>query len=135
VLIEPWLIRRRVVPRLWARLRGLPLPPVLDSGGVRHCRRADQGDGGRHDLRFGPLARLFTRRDTAAVIIAAILWGIGLYLRPDFWASLDNTFNLMLAFTEVGLLSVGLTYVIANGDIDLRSARCWPCRAPPRRSS
>jgi ribose transport system permease protein len=53
------------------------------------------------------------------VLIAAVLWLVGLYLRPDFWASLDNTFNLMLAFTEVGLLSIGLTFVIANGDIDL----------------
>src|SRR3546814_20398384 len=27
VLIEPWIFRRKVVPRLWARLRGRPLPP------------------------------------------------------------------------------------------------------------
>src|SRR6185312_16779337 len=29
VLIEPWIIRRRVVARLLARLRGQPLPPAL----------------------------------------------------------------------------------------------------------
>ena len=34
VLIEPWIVRRRVFPRLWARLRGLPPPPVPDIGGV-----------------------------------------------------------------------------------------------------
>jgi ribose transport system permease protein len=119
VLIEPWLIRRRVIPRLWARLRGQPLPPVLDAGGIAIVGVQTKATVADTTYDSGPLARLFTRRDTAAVIIAAILWGIGLYLRPDFWASLDNTFNLMLAFTEVGLLAVGLTYVIANGDIDL----------------
>jgi ribose transport system permease protein len=53
------------------------------------------------------------------VLIAAVLWCTGWYLRPDFWPNIDNTFNLMLAFTEVGLLAIGLTFVIANGDIDL----------------
>src|SRR5690606_21233970 len=53
------------------------------------------------------------------IILAVVLWCVGLYLRPDFWGSLDNTFNLMLSFTEVGLLSIGMTYVIANADIDL----------------
>jgi ribose transport system permease protein len=59
------------------------------------------------------------RRDAAAVLLAASLWLMGLWLRPDFWASLDNTFTLLLAFTEIALLGVGLTFVIANGDIDL----------------
>jgi ribose transport system permease protein len=120
VLIEPWLIRRNVLPRLWARVRGKPLPPILDAGGIAivgvQTKGATTADAS-YDA--GPLARLLTRRDTAALILAALLWAVGMYLRPDFWASIDNTFNLMLAFTEVGLLSVGLTYVIANGDIDL----------------
>src|ERR1700729_2994573 len=34
VLIEPWLVRRRAIPRLWAWLRGLPAPPVPDLGGI-----------------------------------------------------------------------------------------------------
>src|SRR5690606_6962836 len=34
VLIEPWIIRRNVSPRLWARLRGKPLPPIIEVGGV-----------------------------------------------------------------------------------------------------
>lgn len=34
VLIEPWLVRRRAIPRLWAWVRGLPPPPVPDVGGV-----------------------------------------------------------------------------------------------------
>jgi ribose transport system permease protein len=120
VLIEPWLIRRRVLPRLWARIRGLAPPPLVEVGGVAivgpQTKGATTSDG---SFRAGGLARLLMRRDSAAVLLATFLWLIGLYLRPDFWGSLDNTFNLMLAFTEVGLLSIGLTYVIANGDIDL----------------
>jgi ribose transport system permease protein len=119
VLIEPWLIRRNVVPRLWARLRGRTPPPILDAGGVAIVGVQTKATVADTTYDSGPLARLLTRRDTAAVLIATFLWAVGLYLRPDFWASLDNTFNLLLAFTEVGLLAVGLTYVIANGDIDL----------------
>jgi ribose transport system permease protein len=120
VLIEPWLIRRKVIPRFWARMRGLPPPPAAETGGVAivgvQTKGATGAEGAYHAR---GLAKLMTRRDSAAVMLAAILWLTGLYLRPDFWASLDNTFNLMLAFTEVGLLSIGLTYVIANADIDL----------------
>jgi ribose transport system permease protein len=48
-----------------------------------------------------------------------ILWLAGLYLRPDYWSNLQNSFAILLNFTELALLSIGLTYVIAAGDIDL----------------
>ena len=44
---------------------------------------------------------------------------LGFWLRPDFWGRLDNSFNLLLAFTEIGLMAVGMSYVMANGDVDL----------------
>ena len=47
------------------------------------------------------------------------LWLIGFWLRPDFWGSLDNSFNLLLAFSEIGLMAVGMAYVMRNGDVDL----------------
>ena len=46
VLIEPWLIRRNALGRLWARLRGLPPPPAPGDRRHRHRGRADQGRGG-----------------------------------------------------------------------------------------
>jgi ribose transport system permease protein len=49
----------------------------------------------------------------------AVLWLIGFWLRPDFWANLDNSFNLLLAFSEIGLMAVGMAYVMRNGDVDL----------------
>ena len=47
-----------------------------------------------------------------------VLWLVGLYLRPDYWWNLPNTFAILLNYTELALLTVGLT-VIACGDIDL----------------
>ena len=47
------------------------------------------------------------------------LWLVGLYLRPDFWWNLANTFAILLNYTEVALITIGLTFVIAAGDIDL----------------
>ncbi len=120
VLIEPWIIRRNVLGRLWARLRGRPLPPVIEFGGVAIEGAQTKGSTATdRALNARGLMKFLARRDAAAIMLAVLLWLVGLYLRPDFWASIDNSFNLMLAFTEVGLLSIGLTYVIANGDIDL----------------
>jgi ribose transport system permease protein len=67
----------------------------------------------------GPITAFLARRDAAAIILALALWLVGLALRPDFWAGLDNSFAMLTAFTEIGILSIGLTFVIAAGDIDL----------------
>lgn len=120
VLIEPWLIRRNAFGRLWARIRGLPAPPVPETGGIAIEGVQTKGTvASDRAMGAGSFGKVLARRDAAAVIIAIFLWLVGLYLRPDFWGSLDNSFNLILAFTEVALLSIGLTFVIANGDIDL----------------
>ena len=120
VLVEPWLIRRRVLARVWARLRGLPGPPPLEVGGIAIEGVQTKGTvTSDRALGAGSLGKVFARRDAAAIIMAIVLWAVGYYLRPDFWGNLDNSFNLILAFTEVALLSIGLTFVIANGDIDL----------------
>jgi len=53
------------------------------------------------------------------VILVVLLWLFGLWARPDFWGGLDNSFAILLAFSEIALVAVGLTFVMANGDIDL----------------
>jgi ribose/xylose/arabinose/galactoside ABC-type transport system permease subunit len=65
------------------------------------------------------IAAFFYRRDAAAMILMVALWLFGLWARPDFWGGLDNSFAILLAFSEIALLAVGLTFVMANGDIDL----------------
>jgi ribose transport system permease protein len=120
VLIEPALIRRNVLARWWAWIRGLPMPPAPDMEGVAIVGAQTRGSTVTdRALTARGIGKFLARRDAAAIIIAVLLWFAGLYLRPDFWGGLDNSFNLVLAFTEVALLAIGLTFVIANGDIDL----------------
>jgi ribose transport system permease protein len=120
VLIEPYVMRRRVVARLWAWLRGRPPPPAVEIGGVAlegaQTKGAMASDRALTARGFG---RFLARRDALAVILTVILWLVGLYLRPDYWWHLPNTFAILLNYTELALLTVGLTYVIACGDIDL----------------
>ena len=119
VLIEPWVLRRRLVARLVARLRGRP-PPVVAAETVAI---ETAGTGGStlaaSELHARGLRKLLSHREAMAVGFVIALWLVGFWLRPDFWGSLDNSFNLLLAFTEIGLMAVGMAYVIGNGDIDL----------------
>lgn len=120
VLIEPLLIRRKLIQRLWAHLRGLPPPPLSDSGGVAiegvQTKGAIASDRALTARGFG---KFLARRDALAIILTVILWLVGLSLRPDYWYNLPNTFAILLNYTELALIAVGLTYVIAAGDIDL----------------
>jgi ribose transport system permease protein len=120
VLVEPWAIGGGGAARIWARLRGQATPPPPDRGEAAIA--GTQMRGGAAEARAvnaRGLRAFLARRDAAAVILTVVLWFIGFGLRPDFWGSLDNSFSLLLAFTEIGLLATGLTFVIANGDIDL----------------
>ncbi|MBP2448115.1 ABC transporter permease [Rhizobium leguminosarum] len=120
VLIEPILIRRQVAARLWAWLRGRPPPPAYEMGGVaiegvqtKGAMAADMA------LSATGLGKFLARRDALAIILTVVLWLTGLVLRPDYWWNLPNTFAILLNYTELALITVGLTYVIAAGDIDL----------------
>ena len=120
VLIEPYLIRRQVAARLWAWLRGRPPPPAYEMGGV--ALEGVQTKGAMATdiaLSATGLGSFLARRDALAIILTAVLWLTGLALRPDYWWNLSNTFAILLNYTELALITVGLTYVIAAGDIDL----------------
>ncbi|GAA3096662.1 sugar ABC transporter permease [Rhizobium viscosum] len=120
VLIEPILIRRQVAARLWAWLRGRPPPPAYEIGGV--AIEGVQTKGAMATdmaLSATGLGKFLARRDALAIILTVVLWLTGLALRPDYWWNLPNTFAILLNYTELALIAVGLTYVIAAGDIDL----------------
>ncbi len=120
VLIEPWLVRRRALARLWAHLRGRPAPLIPDIGGVAAAGVQTRGTTVQaRGLNARGIVAFFYRRDAAAVMLVLALWLFGLWARPDFWGDLDNSFSILLAFSEIALLTVGLTFVMANGDIDL----------------
>jgi ribose transport system permease protein len=120
VLIDPYVIRRKVPERIWARLRGLPPPPLPDSGGVAIEGVQTKGAmGSDRALAAKGFGRFLSRRDAFAILLAVALWFVGLILRPDYWWNLPNSFAILLNYTEVGLLAIGMTYVISTGDIDL----------------
>jgi ribose transport system permease protein len=120
VLIEPHVVRRRLPARLWAWLRGRPPPPAIEIGGVALEGAQTKGSTVSDTaLAARGLGKFLARRDALAIILTLILWLVGLYLRPDYWWHLPNTFAILLNYTELALLTVGLTYVIACGDIDL----------------
>jgi ribose transport system permease protein len=120
VLIEPHLIRRRVPARLWAWLRGRPPPPAYEIGSV--ALEGVQTKGAMATdmaLSATGLGKFLSRRDSLAIILTVALWITGLALRPDYWWNLSNTFAILLNYTELALITIGLVYVIAAGDIDL----------------
>ncbi len=120
VLIEPYIIRQKLPQRLFARLTGRPPPRVIEVGGVAiegaQTRGANVSDRAVTAKGFG---KFLARRDALAIMLMVGLWVVGFALRPDYWAGLPNTFAILLNYTEVALLTLGLTYVIACGDIDL----------------
>ncbi|MBY3387268.1 ABC transporter permease [Rhizobium laguerreae] len=120
VLIEPYLIRRQVAARLWAWLHGRPPPLAYEMGGV--ALEGVQTKGAMATdmaLSATGLGSFLARRDALAIILTAVLWLTGVALRPDYWWNLSNTFAILLNYTELALITVGLSYVIAAGDIDL----------------
>jgi ribose transport system permease protein len=120
VLIEPWLIRRQVAGRFWAWLRGKPPPPAYEIGGIAIEGVQTKGTMATDmALAASGLGKFLARRDALAIILTALLWLTGLFLRPDYWWNLSNSFAILLNYTELALITVGLTYVIAAGDIDL----------------
>jgi ribose transport system permease protein len=120
VLIEPYVFRQRVPARIWAWLRGRPPPPPVETGGVALEGAQTRGSIATDKaLTARGLGKFLARRDSLAIMLTVILWLIGFFLRPDYWWNLPNTFALLLNYTELAILTVGLTYVIACGDIDL----------------
>ncbi|BCH14943.1 ABC transporter permease [Mesorhizobium sp. L-2-11] len=120
VLIEPYLIRRQLAARLWAWLRGRPPPPAYEIGGV--AIEGVQTKGAMATdmaLSAAGLGKFLARRDALAIILTVVLWLTGFALRPDYWWNLSNSFAILLNYTELALITIGLTYVIAAGDIDL----------------
>ena len=121
VLIEPYLIRRQVAGAALGLAPRQAAAAGLRDRRRRHRGRADQGrDGDRQGAVGAPgFGKFLARRDALAIILTVLLWLVGLSLRPDYWWNLPNTFAILLNYTELALITVGLTYVIAAGDIDL----------------
>jgi ribose transport system permease protein len=120
VLVEPHIIRRQIFARIWAAVRRRPPPADMDSGGVALVGARTTGSTiSDTAMAAHGIARFFARRDALAILLSIGLWCVGFALRPDYWWNLSNTFAILLNYTELAILTIGLTYVIACGDIDL----------------
>jgi ribose transport system permease protein len=121
VLIEPYIIRGRLFARIWAAIQRRPPPRDIDSGGVALVGARTTGSTASDTAMAARsfVGRFLARRDALSILLSVFLWCVGLALRPDYWWNLSNTFAILLNYTELAILTIGLTYVIACGDIDL----------------
>ncbi|ASY65386.1 Ribose ABC transport system, permease protein RbsC (plasmid) [Sinorhizobium sojae CCBAU 05684] len=120
VLIEPYLIRRQAAARFWAWLMGRRPPAAPEVGGVALAGAQTKGATASEMVPSASgFGKFFARRDALAILLTLVLWLVGLALRPDYWWNLSNTFAILLNYSELALITIGLTYVIAAGDIDL----------------
>ena len=88
VLIEPWLVRRRISRKsvgAAARPAGAGRFPILAASPCPAPRRAATTSQARGLGKRG-IAAFFYRRDAAAVMLLVALWLFGFWARPDFWA-------------------------------------------------
>jgi ribose transport system permease protein len=70
----------------------------------------------------GPLAvlgRLGEARHVGLVLALVILAVIGLATKPDNFASSSNLVNILALASTIGVITVGMTFVIIGGGIDL----------------
>ncbi|WP_263770937.1 ABC transporter permease [Propionivibrio soli] len=70
--------------------------------------------------RAGDFARVLSRRiHEVGPLIGLVLLGIaGTYLNPDF-ATVDNILNVLTRTAFIGIIAIGMTFVIISGGIDL----------------
>jgi ribose transport system permease protein len=61
----------------------------------------------------------FRLQDYALLIVVIVLFVVGAILKPDTFPTLDNVRNMLTQASVVGVLAIGMTFVIATAGIDL----------------
>ncbi len=81
------------------------------------------GDGGAAATADAPLAErrfgAFHLQEYALVIVVVLLFVVGAILKPDSFPTWDNVRNMLTQASVVGVLAIGMTFVIATAGIDL----------------
>ena len=65
--------------------------------------------------RFGALEL----QEYALAIVVVVLFVVGAILKPDTFPTWDNVRNMLTQASVVGVIAIGMTFVIATGGIDL----------------
>ncbi|MCA0146706.1 ABC transporter permease [Blastococcus sp. LR1] len=75
---------------------------------------APASNGGRAGLMAGPVGR-----NLGLVVALAILCAVGVITAGDRFADIDNVLTILRLASVVGVVSIGMTFVIIGGGIDL----------------
>src|SRR3954465_13896626 len=72
----------------------------------------------------GPTSRLrglkgLDLQEYALAIVVVVLFVVGAILKPDTFPTWDNVRNMLTQASVVGVLAIGMTFVIATAGIDL----------------
>ena len=63
------------------------------------------------------------RRNLSLVAVLAVLYGIGAWSRPDIFLHADrlwsNELTVLTLASSIGVVAIGMTFVIISGGIDL----------------
>ncbi|MBD3308396.1 hypothetical protein GF339_18305 [candidate division KSB3 bacterium] len=123
VLFDIWVREEEILKRWWAKLQGKHVP----ARPTQIAASETLGTGGYvvtlapPKTAVGKIAeRLLEYRESGGIILLLILIAVGYSFRPDYFFSLNNFFNVLRdQIVEIGLITVGMTMVIINKDIDL----------------
>ena len=103
-----------------------PRPASPDGRGGPAAERAAPGRGGRRRVRRhrteSTLARLLgsaAGRNLGLVVALLILVIVGIATGGERFASVDNLLTILRLASTIGVVSIGMTFVITGGGIDL----------------
>ncbi|SEM86437.1 ABC transporter permease [Nonomuraea pusilla] len=91
-----------------------PTPPVRQAAGARGA----QADAARTNLLSG-LRGVGELRHLGLFVALALLVAVGLVTRPDAFATASNLVSVLSLAATIGVITVGATFVIIGGGIDL----------------
>jgi ribose transport system permease protein len=81
---------------------------------VREERAAAESRGGAAGLMSGPFGR-----NLGLVVALLLICAAGVITAGDRFASIDNTLTILRFASTIGVVSIGMTFVITGGGIDL----------------
>ena len=67
----------------------------------------------------GPAAKALEFQEYALAIVVVLLFVAGAILKPETFPTWDNVRNMLTQASVVGVLAIGMTFVIATAGIDL----------------
>ena len=123
VLFDIWVREEEILKRFWARLRGehVPTRPTKSAASETLGTRGYVITLTPPKTALGRMAEyLLEYRESGGILLLIILGVVGYSFRPDYFLTADNFFNVLRdQIVEIGLITVGMTMVIINKDIDL----------------